>query len=251
MRLTWMSRMAAVRVAAAVSVPEEPKGCWVSSSRAAPMETSFIGCGRKIHADVGPAHVAIDTLRDAFDVEGGFGEGVGELLARGVEVLRVLEYGEDGVGGLERDGELVAEAGDVGGGIERSQRADHGGGGETKIGLAAVGVFQALDDAGGGADGAPADAVIGGDDEAGVDGFGAGDDFGEDVGLGFGVVGVEHGGADVWDEILLGGEIFVVAEELDGLLGGEAFGVFGERLGGDADALHGVAAGFEERAGVL
>ena len=114
-----------------------------------------------------------------------------------------------------------------------------------------LGVFEALDDAGGGADGAPADAVIGGDDEAGVDGFCAGKNFGEDVGLRFGVVGVEHGGADVGDELLLGGEVFVIAEEFDGLFGGEAFGVFGEGLRGDADALDGVAAGFEEGAGVL
>ncbi len=72
-----------------------------------------------------------------------------------------------------------------------------------------------------------------------------------DVGLRFGVVGVEHCGADAGGKVLLGGESFVVAEEFDGLFGGEAFGVFGERLGGDADALDGVAAGFEEGAGVL
>ncbi len=139
----------------------------------------FHGRRGKIHADVGPAHVAIDALRDAFDVEGGFGECVGEFLAGGVEVLGILEDGVNGVGGFERDGELVAEAGDVGGGEKWSERLDHGNGGEMEIGLAAVGVFEALDDAGGGADGAPADSVVAGDDEAAVEGFCAGEDFGE------------------------------------------------------------------------
>ena len=151
MRLTWMSRMAAVRVAAAVSVPEEPKGCCVRSSRAAPMETSFDGRGREVHADVGPAGVAVDALRKGFDVEGGFGERVGEFLARGVEVLRILEDGGDGVGGFERDGELVAEAGDIGGGEKWSERRDHRDRGEAEVGLAVLGVFEALDDARGGA----------------------------------------------------------------------------------------------------
>ena len=44
---------------------------------------------------------------------------------------------------------------------------------------------------------------------------------------------------------------FVIAEEFDGLLGGEAFGVFGERLRGDADALNDIAARFEEGANVF
>src|SRR5579871_2130856 len=85
----------------------------------------FHGRGGKIHANVGPALVTVDALRDAFNVESGFGEGVGEFLARGVEILRVLEDGIDGVGRFESDGELMAEAGNVSGGIERSQRSDH------------------------------------------------------------------------------------------------------------------------------
>ncbi len=40
-------------------------------------------------------------------------------------------------------------------------------------------------------------------------------------------------------------------EEVEGLFGSETFCVFGEGLCGDADALHFVAAGFEERAGVF
>ncbi len=52
---------------------------------------------------------------------------------RGVEVLRVLEDGVDGVGGLERDGELVAEAGAIRGGEKWSERRDHGNRGEAEI----------------------------------------------------------------------------------------------------------------------
>ncbi len=76
---------------------------------------------------------------------------------------------------------------------------------KRKLRLAVIGFFEALDDASGGADGAPADAVITGYDKASVDGFCVGENFDEKIGLRFRVGGVEHRGADGGREFLLVG----------------------------------------------
>jgi hypothetical protein len=56
-------------------------------------------------------------------------------------------------------------------------------------------IFKFLDGAGGGSDGAPADSVFSGDDDAAANVLCVGDDFSEQIGLRFGIVGVEHCGA--------------------------------------------------------
>ncbi len=100
---------------------------------------------------------------------------------------------------------MVDEAGAIRGGEKWSERRDHGNRGEAEIALAVIGFFEALDDASGGANGAPADAIIAGYDKASVQGFCVGENFGEEIGLRVGVVGVEHRGADAGGKLLLVG----------------------------------------------
>ena len=107
-------------------------------------------------------------------------------------------------------------------------------------------VFEFLDGACGSADGAPADAVLSGDDDAAANVFGVGENIGEKIGLRLGVIGVKHGGADSRREFFLFGEGVEILKKSDGLLRREALGVFGEGLRGNANGLNFVAAGFED-----
>ena len=71
------------------------------------------------------------------------------------------------------------------------------------------------------------------------------ENFGEEVGVGR-IVGIfQHGGADGGVKALLDGEGVVIGEESEGLVGREAFDVFGERLRGDSNAFDFKAGFFE------
>src|SRR5882724_8574933 len=160
-------------------------------------------------------------------------------------------FGYD-VGGVEADGELMAEAADVSGGEEWRARRNVGDSTEIEVALAVLGrVFEFLDGACGSADGAPADAVVSCDDDAAANVFGVGENIGEKIGLRFGVIGVKHGGADSGREFFLFGEGVEILKKSDGLLRREALRVFGEGLCGDTDGLNFVAAGFEDGFGAV
>src|SRR5690348_631763 len=139
----------------------------------------------------------------------------------------------------------------VRGGEEGRHRRDHGDGGETEIAFAAIGVFEFLHDAGGGADGGPANAVFASDDKGPADVFCAAENACKQIGLGRTVIGVLHGGTDGDDEFVAIGDGIELQEEGDGFCGRKALGVFGKRLSGEADGLDLVAAGFEGGAGAL
>jgi hypothetical protein len=89
------------------------------------------------------------------------------------------------------------------------------------------------------------DAGFVGDDAAGVDVLGGGEHALEEMHGGRVVGVVEHGGADVGDELFFFGKLIELGKEREGLVFGEAGGEFGEGLGGDADGLNFVVAGFE------
>ncbi len=64
------------------------------------------------------------------------------------------------------------------------------------------------------------------------------------------IVGVmQHGGANVGDEVLFDRELVELTDEGEGLIFGEAGDELGEWLGGDADGLHFVAGGLKLRLG--
>src|ERR1700676_388016 len=140
----------------------------------------------------------------------------------------------------------MAETGVIGAGEEWRERRDERDGGEFEIALAVLGGRQFLHDASGSAYGGPAHAVFIGYHQAGVDGLCVFQDLDEEIGLRFWVGGVEHSGADGGCEFLLNGERVVVFEKGESLFGGEAFGVFGEGLRGDANGFGSVAAGLED-----
>ena len=159
------------------------------------------------------------------------------------DIRRLLERGLHNVGGLEPDGELMAEAGVVSGREKRRVGRHHGDRAEIEIALAVPGfLFQFLDGARGGADGLPADAVVTGDDNAAANVFRRGKNIRQQIGLRFGIACIQHRRADSRREFFFFGERVVLLEKRDGLLRGHAFRVFGKRLRGDADRFHFVAA---------
>src|SRR5437773_302450 len=91
------------------------------------------GRGGKIDAHVGPAALRVHAPGVVLDVEGHGRERIGEALAGRGEVRRVLERGGHDGGRLQRNGELVAETGVVGGGKKRRQRGHIGNGGKRKL----------------------------------------------------------------------------------------------------------------------
>src|SRR5689334_22075423 len=107
----------------------------------------------------------------AFDFESFGGKHRGEFFASGINVGRVAECFGDDIGGFEADGELVAEAGDIGGVEKRRKTRNVGAGSEIEVALTVVGVFKFLYGACSGADGSPANTVFPGDDNAAADVF--------------------------------------------------------------------------------
>ena len=120
---------------------------------------------------------------------------------------------------------------------------DAGVGGEMEIALAVVGgLGKFLDDASSGVDGGPVDAGIAGHREVAENKFCVLQDRGEEIGLGVAVVAGEISGANGKADVILVGEAVEILEEAEGVVGGEALGVFGEGLRDDAKGLDGVAA---------
>jgi hypothetical protein len=152
---------------------------------------------------------------------------------------------------LQRDGELVSEAGVVRTRIKRRQRRDHGNRGKLEVTLTVLSLREFLHHPSGCAHRAPAHTVFTRYHQAGIQYLGIRQNLGQEAGLSVAVIGVEHGRADRCVELFLRRDGVVVPEKCQRLFGGQTFGVFRKWLGGNANPLHFKAARLENRSRVF
>src|ERR1700741_1324669 len=201
-----------------------------------------LGRGRRqIEAEVGPAALAVHAAGERFHLGCLLEEQIDQTAPGGGEIGGILESGGDGAGRLEADGKLMAGAGEISSGEEGSVRRNIGESREMKITFAVGrGVRKFFDNAGGGLNGGPVHAGIIGDINGAVECFRVLEDVREEIGLGIAIVVGKISRTNGDDDVFLLSEAIEILEELDGLLARKAFGVFGERLSGDAQGLNGL-----------
>ena len=217
------------------------------------METSLSGAGERSIPPYFHACSCVDLFRGGLDflrvvAENEKQTSFGRLRGPGSRDLRqtlhedsIAQCVSDDVCGLQPDREMFFFTG-KGCRVKRRIGWNQRGRGEIKIALAVRGVCcEVFDNAGGGVNRFPVDAIFSGDADAAFEDFGIGDNLGEQVRIAR-VVGIfGHGWTDGGVEAFFDGERIVGAEEGQGIGGGEALRVFGEWLRGDADGLDFVA----------